>query len=84
MNHAPRICWIFGQILIALLVFAQTSGAQKERTQGAPETTRPRLQLRWERPAYRSFALDPYSNYPNHSVPSRGLRTDGQLPDHGV
>ena len=61
--------WIFGQILIAPLVFAQTFGAQKERTEGAPETTRSRLQLRWERPAYRCFALDPYTNYSNHSVP---------------
>ena len=69
MNEVPRMRWIFGQILISLLVFSQTSNAQKERTEGAPETTRSRLQLRWERPTYRSFALDPYTNYSNHSVP---------------
>ena len=40
------------------------------RGQSRVDEVKPRRTfLRWERPAYRNFALSNFSNYPNHSVP---------------
>ena len=60
---------LFRAILFVSLLFTHAGMAQKQRTDGAPETTAPRPHLAWDRPEYRSFALQPYTNYPNHSIP---------------
>ncbi len=60
---------LFRAILFVSLLFTHAGMAQKQRTDGAPETTAPRPHLAWDRPEYRSFALQPYTNHPNHSIP---------------
>ena len=73
MKRTHQTLQAFRAILFAGIVLGlaldQTVAAQEQRTDGARETTSARPYLRWDRPEYRSFALQPYSNYPNHSVP---------------
>ncbi len=35
------------------------------------EVTSARPFLRWDRPAYRNYAIEHYGNYPNHTAPYR-------------
>jgi hypothetical protein len=49
-----------------LLLLTSAALGQESRVE---EIAPSRTYLRWERPAYRNYALSNFSNYPNHSLP---------------
>ena len=53
--------WLVAAVLWALAVEGQKLPLE--------QTVAPRPFLRWERPAYRNFALNNYANYPDHTIP---------------
>ena len=52
---------VFGVLLLSVAAVGQETRVE--------EIAPSRPFLRWERPAYRNYALDNFSNYPNHSLP---------------
>ena len=56
----------WGGWLVAAVLWALAVEGQKQPLE---QTVAPRPFLRWERPAYRNFALNNYVNYPDHTIP---------------
>ena len=56
--------------LVMLLIFLQAAriGADEPRL-GTPQVDTARFLLRQDQPLYRSFAVKPFTNYPNHTAP---------------
>ena len=49
-----------------VLLFSTADSSQLDRVE---QVTSVRTFLRWERPIYRNYALNNFSNYPNHTLP---------------
>ena len=50
----------------ASLLLAVAAAGQESRVE---QVTTPRSYLRWDPPVYRNYALNNFTNYPNHSLP---------------
>ncbi len=59
--------------VIGILSWVSLS-AQEQRAAGTSELHATRPHLRWERPKYRNFAYQNFSNYPDHTVPYEDSR----------
>jgi len=54
---------------IGILFWASAPSAQEQRTSGAAKIHSSRPYLRWDRPQYRNFAYQNFSNYSDHTLP---------------
>ena len=66
-----RLVWFLGAVsALGILTWGSPlSAQQEERTSGSAQLYSSRPTLRWDRPQYRNYAYQNFSNYPNHAFP---------------
>ena len=85
---APKIFRLIPLLAVVaatgILGWGSPLAAQRERTSGAAQLYSSRPTLRWDRPQYRNFAYQNFSNYPDHATPYEDSRQTyhGQLGDY--
>ena len=62
-----RLCRTGKRLLVTLAVCVM--GETKASNSFVHELHEARPFLRWQRPTYTNYALQPYQNYPNHTFP---------------
>ena len=80
-RNTLRLVWFLGAVsaLGILTSVSPLSAQQEERTSGSAQLYSARPTLRWDRPQYRNYAYQNFSNYPDHAFPF----TDSKRTYHG-